>query len=488
MALTLAFGLALGAAAIALLIGWLAWGRPLGLLRAECDGIRADRDRRLDQHSQAVAALKAAEERASQLEPLRHELAEVRTDRGRLAEKLAALEAAQSEREQAFEAQLVQIREMREQLTQQFEQLAGAALRQSQAQFLEVANETFAKHRQAAGEGLEKNKAELAQLIEPMRDQLKRYEEGLRQVETARTEAYGALQGQIVALREGQQQVRTETAKLVNALRTSPKMRGRWGEQQLRNVLELAGLSEHADFRTEVSVDVDDGKLRPDVVINLPGGRVLVVDAKCSFNAYLDAVDAVEDGVRLGHLSAHARALKTHAEQLGRKAYWGEFRDAIDFVVMFIPGENFLAAALEHDPELWEYAFGRQVLMATPTNLIALARTVAQVWRQEKLADEARRIGELARELYKRMTVMGDHVVRVGNGLEGAVKSYNEFVGSLEHSVLPQARRFLDLNVDGGKRDLKMLEPVEIAVREPVKGRDLSFTPAVAGPEVKAAE
>jgi DNA recombination protein RmuC len=245
-----------------------------------------------------------------------------------------------------------------------------------------------------------------------------------------------------------------EAAKLVNALRTAPKARGRWGEQQLRNVLESCGLSEHADFQTEVSITGSDGdRLRPDVIIKVPGGQSLVIDAKVSLNAYQDAFGAVDEGERLLALAAHTASMRAHVNSLGNKAYWNQFTDAPDYVIMFVPGEHFLSAALEHDPTLWDFAFEKRVLLATPTNLIAIARTVSAVWRQEKLAGQAREIAELGKDLYARLSVMGGHVARVGKNLDTAVGAYNSFVGSLESQVLTQAKKFEALNIEtSGKR------------------------------------
>ena len=268
--------------------------------------------------------------------------------------------------------------------------------------------------------------------MQPVKETLTRYEANLKELEQVRAGAYEGLKEQIGMMREGQERVSGEAARLVSVLRNAPKARGRWGEQQLRRVLEMAGLSNHVDFAEEVSVDTDDGRQRPDVIVRLPGGRCLVIDAKCSLNSYQDAAAAENDEDRARHLRAHALAIKAHVETLGRKTYWQQFEDAPDFVVMFIPGENFLAAALEADQDLFDMAFDRKVLLASPTNLIAIARTVAMVWRQEKLAEEARDIAALGKELYERLATMGGHVGRLGNNLETAVGAYNAFVGSLE--------------------------------------------------------
>jgi DNA recombination protein RmuC len=248
-------------------------------------------------------------------------------------------------------------------------------------------------------------------------------------------------------------------------LRHSPKARGRWGEQSLRNVLEQAGLSPYADFVTEVSVDTEEGRLRPDVIVRLPGGRKLVVDAKCSLNAFLDASDEVDEAVRLAHLKAHAASIRTHATQLGSKSYWQQFGDAADYVVMYIPGEHFLTAALEQDGDLWQWAYDRRVLLATPTNLVAIARTVATVWRQEKMADEAAEIARLGKDLHARLATMGAHVAKLGRNLELATGAYNDFVGSLERNVMTQAKKFETLEVADGLKEIEPLPMIDTTPR-----------------------
>jgi DNA recombination protein RmuC len=288
----------------------------------------------------------------------------------------------------------------------------------------------------------------------------------VRKVEAERRDAFGQLHGQIEAMRAGQERVSGEAAKLVNALRNAPKARGRWGEQQLRNVLESCGLAEHTDFRMEVSVAGEDGgRLRPDAIVRVPGGKSLIIDAKVSLNAYQDAFGAVDEAERQLALTAHTQSMRAHVSALGAKAYWSQFDDAPDYVIMFVPGEHFLTAALEHDPKLWEDAFERRVLLATPTNLIAIARTVSAVWRQEKLAEQASEIAALGKELYARLAVMGDHVGKLGKNLATATTAYNSFVGSLESQVLTSARRFEALNVDTGTKSIEPLPVIEQNVR-----------------------
>jgi DNA recombination protein RmuC len=266
-----------------------------------------------------------------------------------------------------------------------------------------------------------------------------------------RVDHYAGLKAVVEQVREGQGKVRDETRNLVNALRSSPKARGRWGEQSLRNVLTQAGLVEGVDFEMEVSVNTDDGRLRPDVVVNLPSDRKLVIDAKCSLNSYLESCEEVDDAKREACLQAHVASMRNHVQQLGSKAYWAQFGDAADYVVMYIPGEHFLTAALDQDSGLWEWAFERRVLLATPTNLVAIARTVATVWKQEKLAAEAGKIAELGRELHSRLATMAEHVASVGTNLGRMNNAYNKMVGSLESQVLTQARRFEDYGAGSAK-------------------------------------
>src|SRR3982751_5875111 len=261
----------------------------------------------------------------------------------------------------------------------------------------------------------------------------------------------------------------------------------RWGEQQLRNVLETCGLSEHCDFATEVSImDREGGRLRPDVVVRVPGGQSLVIDAKVSLNEYQDAFGAVDESVRETHLTAHALAIRAHVNTLGAKAYWSQFEDAPDYVVMFIPGEHFLTAALEQDSTLWDYAFEKRVLLATPTNLIAIARTVAAVWRQERLAKEARQIGELGKELYERLAKAADDLRRVGSGLSTAVNNYNSFVASFESRSLVTARKFRELNIEPGRREIDVLAPVEALPRYAEEELDLSEDCSKDAPQIAA--
>jgi DNA recombination protein RmuC len=360
--------------------------------------------------------------------------------------ELGALKAAQEEREKSFAQQIEALKDAKESLSAQFHEIANKLLGDARKTFLEQAGEKF------------------TQAVSPVETLLKTYQEKLQTIEKERVDHYAGLREAVELVRTGQGQVRDETRSLVNALRASPKARGRWGEQSLKNVLEQAGLSPFADFFTEVSVDTDDGKLRPDVIVRLPGGRKLVIDAKCSLNSYLDACDEVDEEKRQACFRAHVASMRTHAQQLGSKAYWAQFDDAADYVIMYIPGEHFLAAALEQDPTLWDWAFERRVLLATPTNLVAIAKTVASIWQQEKLAEAAQEIATLGKELHSRLATMNEHMTRVGKNLSTANSAYNQMVGSFESQVLTQAKRFESLGA-GSAKTLETPPMVEIAPR-----------------------
>lgn len=397
---------------------------------------------------------------------LRAMLNEVVEERDAAKDRLARLETSLEERERGFDEQLKALSEAKDLLSAQFGEIGQKLLGEAQQAFLQRADERFHQ----AGE---KNEERLKQLLAPVGDRLKAYEEQVGKIEKERTEAYGALTGLIDQMRAGQERVQSEAARLVNSLRNAPKARGRWGEQQLKNVLESCGLSEHVDFVTEASVTVEDGRLRPDAILRVPGGRSLVIDAKVSLNDYQDGFNADDDDTRHIAMARHTASMKNHIEGLSRKAYWDQFDDAPDYVIMFVPGEHFLAAALEHDPTLWDHAFEKRVLLATPTNLVAIARTVASVWRQEGLAREAKQIGALGKEMYDRIAVAAQHLKSVGSGLTSAVNNYNKFVGSFERNVMSTGRRFAELNIETGKRDLEEVPLVEAAPRysdEPEQG------------------
>jgi DNA recombination protein RmuC len=345
-------------------------------------------------------------------------------------------------------------------LAERFEALSAQALDASTARFLEVAEGRLrAANATAAGE-LETRRAAVDHLIGPLKDTLARVEDQLRESDAARTRSHAALAEQVSIARQTSEQLRDQTQALVTALRR-PEARGRWGELQLRRVVELAGMSARCDFDEQVTAG--DGTLRPDLVVRLAGGKNIVVDSKVSLAAYLEAAQSDDQDVRTARMDAHARHLREHVDRLAGKAYWAALSPSPEFVILFIPGEAFLAPALEHDPGLLEYALGRKVHIATPTTLVTMLRTAQYAWQQEALADNARAVFDLGRELYERLGGLGRHVDQLGRTLTKAVSAYNQTVGSLESRVLVTARRLNDLGVVDGELD--PLAPAEAATR-----------------------
>ena len=430
-------------------LGWFLGNRPVAQARGDAATREADFKR-------AIVDLAGAEERARGAEQLRHDLAGIRDERD-----VARLENIELRTHaSAFEARLTEMREAKEQMAAQFAELSAKALGEAQESFLKRADERFRQSEEASGQNLKS-------MLQPVSDRLLKYEEAVGKVESERKGAFSELKGQIEAMRVGQEKVSSEAAKLVNSLRNAPKSRGRWGEQQLKNVLETCGLSEHTDFQTEVSVAGGDegGRLRPDAIVRVPGGRALVIDAKVSLNAYQDAFGAVDEDERGRGLTLHAASMRAHVNGLGNKAYWSQFADAPDYVIMFVPGEHFLSAALEQDPTLWDFAFDKRVLLATPTNLIAIARTVAAVWRQERLAKEAAEIGRLGKEMHDRLAKVADDLRKVGAGLNSAVNNFNSFSNSFNGRLMVTGRKFRDLNIETGAREIEDVAPVEALAR-----------------------
>jgi len=298
---------------------------------------------------------------------------------------------------------------------------------------------------------------------------LAKFETQVLAIEKARVEETGGLKEQIAALMTASVATQDEARKLSAALRRGAGVQGRWGEQTLRNVLEAAGLQNRFDFEEQFSVDSDEGRRRPDVKVHMPGGGVFVIDAKVSLNAFMESLEAVDDAARDAALTRHAASVRTHMGQLSAKAYWDQFKTSPDFVAMFVPGDGFLAAALDRLPDLMTEAMDRKVLLVTPTTLFALCKAVAYGWRVEEQSKNADQVAKLGKELYKRLSVMGGHAAALGKALDGAVGRYNSFVGSLESQVMTQARRFEELAVDHEGKDLIALEPVETAVRPVTK-------------------
>ena len=438
---------------VALVLGWALWARPVAAMRGERDAARAE----ASEH--AAEAARQREERGrnavevAMLTRRNAELADAERTRERLNGELQALQAAQAERDRAHAADVARTVET-------FQALAAKALEGAQVRLAESADALMTRQREAAGAGLEANRNALAELIAPVKDTLVKYETRLGEVEAARTEAYGSLKEQLASVVLGQERVSGAAAKLETALRSSGKVAGRWGEEQCRNVLEAAGLVEGIDFETQWSVDGEDGKQRPDFKINLPGDRVLVIDVKCSIDAYISAAEADDVATRQTFLAAHARAVKTHAEGLAKKDYAKAVGRAVEFVVLFVPGENFLGAALEQDRNLMNDFFKRQVVLAGPVNLVAVARTVGALRDQARLAKEAGEIAKLGRDLYDSIRIMGSNFNRVQKSLEAAVGNWNTLVGQVDSRVVGRARKLKDMGAATGLDDLVELAPV----------------------------
>jgi DNA recombination protein RmuC len=407
--------------------GWFAY-RSAGV-----DPIRAERDR------------------------LRADLEQVRRENVQLAAELAAAKAQRAERSENEEARFIEI--------------ATKALQASQQSFMTLANETFEKHKQAAQGGVK-------EVLTPAQEALAKLAANVEALEKARVADKSAMGEQVRQIVDAVGSTNKTTTQLLSALKASPKMRGRWGEQTLRNVLELSGLAPNVDFTEQVSTtDGEGGRLRPDVVINLPGGRCIVVDSKVALSGYLESLEATDDAAREACLKKHAAELRGHVKNLASKDYWKHVPATADFVVLFVPGENFLAAAAERDTALFDDAFAAKVIITTPSTMVALAKSVAYGWRQEQSAKNAQEIAELGRELYRRMAVMADRLGKVGDSIEKSVKSYNDLVGSVESRVLPQARRFKELGAGDAGIEIAPPEQIETAPRQLAPPEQLELVP-----------
>jgi len=444
------------ALAVGLTFGWLMWGRSSAEWRAR-HGVRDDEARALDEKfRRAIVELEGATVRAERSDALAGQLDIARAEREQLRADLAELRANAAN----FEEQKRLLVSAREEMMREFKVTGSEVLNKAQEKF---AVEAAAR----MGDAEARSKEAVANLLKPVSERLLKYEEQVGSLERQRADAFSRLHQQIELMRVGQDEVRREAQRLGNSLTNAPKARGRWGEQALRNVLEQCGLAEHTDFVTEHSVNTEDGRLRPDAIVRIPGHKLLVIDSKVSLNAYQEAFEAEEGEGRKAAFQAHARSMRNHVQTLATKSYQSQFEEAPDYVVMFVPGEHFVAAALETDPELWDFAFKNRVLLATPTNLVAIARTVAQVWRQDALAREAQEIGRMGAELYDRLRVASEHLKRMGAGLEGAVNNYNKFVGSFERNVLSSGRRLADKGIEIGK---KAIEEVDLIEKSPTYG------------------
>jgi DNA recombination protein RmuC len=433
-------------------------------LRAALQGENARYAALASEHSSERERRATAEAAAIRVPGLEQQLVEAATEGNRLRTAVAESQTRLLAEQQAAQEKLALLEQAQIQLADAFKALSAEALQQNNQSFLDLAKTHLETVQTQAKGDLEAKQQAITELLKPMRESLEKVDGQIREIEKSREGAYQGLREQVAQLLTTEQQLKQETANLVQALR-QPMARGRWGEVQLKRVVEMAGMLAHCDFTEQESATTEDGRLRPDLVVRLPGDKFVVVDAKAPLEAYLTAIDAPDEATRKAALLDHARQIRSHITSLGRKSYWEQFRPAPEFVVLFLPGENFFGAALEHDPGLIEVGVSEKVILATPTTLIALLKAVSYGWRQEHVAQDARVISDMGKQLYDRLVTMGDHMARLGKNLGSAVGAYNEAVGTLERRVLVSARKFRDLDSTGNDREIPELPALDHAPR-----------------------
>ena len=450
-------------------LGWLLWKRNQSSMNDSA-------------HDSSVARL---EERSKNLEAdnleLRMEAKTAQETNSELLQKKAELETQLVAESRLSEEKLVFLKDTQGKLLESFKALSSDALQKNNESFLDLAKTTLGKFQEESKGDLEKRQQAIDSLIKPIKESLDKVDVKVGDLEKSRIGAYHGLQEQVKLLSEGQNQLKAETGNLVKALR-SPIVRGRWGEIQLKRVVEMAGMLDHCDFYEQESREADEKRIRPDLIVRLPGGKSIVVDAKAPLSAYLESMETDDEVVRAERLTHHAKQVRQHMTQLSRKTYWDQFEPAPEFVVLFLPGETFFSAALEKDPSLIEAGVDQKVILATPTTLIALLRAVAYGWRQESLAKNAQNIAQLGKDLYKRLSDMGQHFSKLGKSLGNSVDSYNKAMGTLDTRVMVTARKFKELEVGQTGSDIEDFNPVEHQTRS-IQSEELA--PPLPSPSTK---
>ena len=382
----------------------------------------------------------------------------------RLREENTALKTRLEMEKHAADEKLALLEQAREQLAQTFGALSSEALKSNNEEFLKLAREKLQQFNiQARSDLTEKEKA-IENLVKPIRELLDKTQQQIRLMEHERKESYGSITKHLETMAQTQQLLHGETRNLVKALRR-PEVRGQWGELTLKRLVELAGMVEYCDFYEQEHTLTEDGAVRPDMIVRMPGGREIVIDVKTPLDAYLNAIEAPDDAARQLALEHHSRKMRERVQELASKAYWKQFKHSPDFVVLFIPGEHFLSAALDQNPGLLEEALGKKVILATPTSLVALLRAIAFGWNQQAVTENAEKIRDLGEDLYKRIATFTGHLAKLGSHLSSSVDHYNKAVGSFERQVLPGARKFTEMGIKAGK-PVEPLEPLDKSVRQ----------------------